>query len=144
MQIREMMTPNPVCCTPDTELQQAAQMMAEHDCGALPVVENERSRTPIGMITDRDIVCRVLADGRDPLRAHVSDAMTANPVAVSIDSDLEECERLMEQNQVRRLPVVDQTGGICGIVAQADIALRASLDDVGEVVRDISQPQSLH
>ena len=144
MQIREMMTPNPVCCTPDTDLQQVAQMMAENDCGSLPVVDSESTRKPVGMITDRDIVCRVLADGRDPLRAHASDAMTVNPIAISDDSSLEECARLMEQNQIRRLPVVDKTGGICGIVAQADIALRAPLDDVGEVVRDISQPQSLH
>lgn len=141
MQIRDMMTPDPVCCTPDTDLQHAAQLMLEHDCGSLPVVESASSRRPIGMITDRDIVCRVLADGRNPLQAHVSDAMTPEAISISADCSLEDCESLMEEKQIRRLPVVDKSGGICGIVAQADIALNASLDEAGELLRDVSQPQ---
>jgi CBS domain-containing protein len=140
MQVQSIMTRDPACCTPDTDLQIVARAMVERDCGALPVVDGEQSRKPVGMITDRDIVCRLVADGRNPLDSKVRDAMSESAVTVRQDASLDECERLMEERQVRRIPVVDETGACCGIVAQADIALNAPAKETAEVVKDISQP----
>lgn len=140
MQLRDIMTADPACCTPETNLRDVARVMVDEDCGALPVLENEQSRKPIGIVTDRDIVCRLVAQGRNPLDSTARDAMTGEAVTVRQDASLEECEKLMEQKQVRRVPVVDQNGACCGIVAQADIALRAGSRQAGEVVKDISRP----
>lgn len=93
-------------------------LMVEHDCGAIPVVEDERNRKPVGIVTDRDITCRTVAEGKNPLEMTVGDCMTGSCATVSQKDDVEDCCRIMEENQVRRVPVVDDGG----IVAQADIA----------------------
>lgn len=140
MQVHDIMTRDPACCTPETSLRDVARTMVDEDCGALPVVENEQTRKPIGMVTDRDIVCRLVAEGRNPLESKARDAMTGEAVTVPQDASLEDCEKLMEQKQLRRIPVVDANGACCGIVAQADIALRADAREAGEVVKDVSRP----
>jgi CBS domain-containing protein len=142
MQVKEIMTPDPVCCTPDTMLQRVAEMMVEHDCGEIPVVENKANMLPVGVITDRDITCRTVARGLNPLIMTVADCMTTPPVTVMPDMTLEECCRVMEENQIRRVVVVDASGACVGIVAQADIARHASKHDAGEVVREVSEPSS--
>jgi len=114
--------------------------MCDNDCGEIPVVdENER---PMGVITDRDIACRVVAEGRDPSRTRVREVMSTPVVTARPQMAVEDVCRLMEENQVRRVPVVDDEGVCCGIVAQADIALNAPEHETAEVVRDISQPTS--
>ncbi|PYS78494.1 MAG: CBS domain-containing protein [Acidobacteria bacterium] len=116
------MTPDPTCCTPDTTLQRVAEMMVEHDCGEIPVVDNVASMLPVGVITDRDITCRTVAKGLNPLTLTVADCMTTPCVTVTPDTSLAECCRILEENQIRRVPVVDAGGTCCGIVALADIA----------------------
>lgn len=139
MKVREVMTENPTCCTPETGLQEVAQMMVECDCGCIPVVDNEDSKMPIGMITDRDITCRVVAQGRNPLELTARDAMTSTVVSVTPETSLEDCLDLMEESQIRRIAVVDENGCMCGIVAQADVALKADEDKTAEVVQEVSK-----
>ena len=140
MQVKEIMTADPACCIPEAGLQEVAQMMVDHDCGEIPVVVNKETRLPIGVITDRDIVCRTVARGLNPLDLTVAECMSKPCLTVTPDMSLEECTRIMEENQIRRVPVVDADGSCCGIVALADIALHAKKSLAGEVVKEISEP----
>jgi len=139
MKISEVMTENPTCCTPETGLQEVAKMMVECDCGCIPVVDSADTKMPIGMITDRDITCRVVAQGRNPLDLMARDAMTSTVVSVTPDTPLDECLELMEESQIRRIAVVDENGCMCGIVAQADIAMNADQEKTAEVVQEVSK-----
>jgi CBS domain-containing protein len=138
--IQEVMTKDPACCIPTMPLQQVARLMVDHDCGEIPVVESDASLRPIGVITDRDIVCRALAEGRNPMELTAGDCMTNTVVTVGSDKSVDECCKVMEHHQIRRVPVVDARGRCVGIVSQADIARRVSEKAVGEVVRDVSKP----
>jgi CBS domain-containing protein len=140
MQVQEIMTKKPFCCTPEINLSQVARMMAEHDCGAIPVLENEQSGRPIGMITDRDIACRAVAEEANPLDLTAADCMSSPAITVTPDTSVEDCCNIMERAQVRRVPVVDSRGGCCGIVAQADIARHGAMRETAEVVKRVSQP----
>ena len=143
MEVREVMTESPTCCTPETGLQEVAQMMVDCDCGCIPVVDSNDTKIPIGMITDRDITCRVVAQGRNPLDLTAREAMTSTVVSVTPDTSLEECLDLMEESQVRRIAVVDQDGKICGIVAQADVARNADDQRTAEVVQEVSKASGM-
>jgi CBS domain-containing protein len=140
VQVKEVMTNNPVCCEPDTPLRQVAQLMVAHDCGEIPVLDDSRVRHPIGVITDRDIVTRTVAEGRNPLELSARECMTTTVVTITPDRSVNDCCELMERHQIRRVPVVDAQGALCGIVSQADIARRVSERAAGEVVRDVSKP----
>lgn len=140
MQVREIMTSDPVCCTPDTDLQRVAEMMVQHDCGAIPVVDNNDSKHALGIVTDRDIVTRVIAKGNNPLQMRARDAMTEQVITISDEASLEEAEKMMEDNQVRRLIVESKESACVGILAQADIARHAPADQTKEVLERISQP----
>jgi CBS domain-containing protein len=139
MQVKDIMTPGPSCCTRDTSLTDVARLMAKQDCGAIPVAEGGSGRL-IGMITDRDIVCRTLAYGKDPFEMAVGDCMTSPVATVTPESNLEECVGSMQRNQIRRVPVVDQNGRCCGMVAQADLARYAPERQTAQTVKQVSQP----
>jgi len=136
MEVRDLMTADPVCCDPDTGLQDVAKMMLENDCGAIPVVEDGK---PTGIVTDRDITCRAVALGKNPLEMTASDIMSSPVETVTEDTSLEDLCEVMEDEQIRRVVVVDADGRVCGIVAQADLAEYAD-DEVAEVVEKISEP----
>jgi CBS domain-containing protein len=140
MKVKDVMTADPACCTSETTLQDVAQMMIEYDCGEIPVTKNEKTKVPIGVITDRDIVCRTVALGLNPLDLTVADCMSKPCVTVTPDMSLEECSRILEENKIRRVPVVDADGSCCGIVSLADIALRAGKGVAAEVVKEVSEP----
>ena len=142
MNVKEIMTKNPACCTTDSSLQEAAKMMKENDCGCIPVVESEDSKKPVGVITDRDICCRTVAEGKNPLDLTVKDAMTSNVETVKENTSVEDCCNLMEDKQIRRVVVVDDNGDCCGIVAQADIAINAGDNKTAEVVQKVSKTTS--
>jgi len=142
MNVSEIMTKDPACCTPDTGLQEVAQMMVDSDCGCIPVVDSEDSKMPVGMITDRDITCRVVAKGQNPLDLTAQDAMTTTVVSITPDTSIEDCCDLMEESQIRRVAVVDENGACCGIIAQADIAANLSGNKTGEVVQEVSKGAS--
>ena len=138
MKVKEIMTNDPTCCTDTVSLHEAAQMMANYNCGAIPVVESRENKKPIGMVTDRDITIRTLAHNKNPLKMVVGEVMTDNPITVTPETSIEECCQTMEKNQIRRVPVVDEAGVLCGIVAQADVARKAPGYEVAELVKDIS------
>lgn len=140
MQVREVMTADPACCTSDTALSDIALLMIDNDCGEIPVVDDLEGRHLVGVVTDRDIVCRAVAEGKSPTDTTAADVMTDSVITVRDDADLDDCCKKMETHQVRRVPVVDEDGACCGIVAQADIALEGSDGETAEVVKDVSQP----
>ena len=138
MELNTVMTANPACCKQDTPLRQVAQMMADNDCGMIPVVDQQDM--PVGVITDRDIAVRAVAGGKDTTRASAADYMTTPVRTVGQDSTLADCVAAMEAGQVRRIPVVDAQGKLCGVVAQADIALTGNDKVTGEIVQQVSRP----
>ena len=142
MQVREIMTENPACAMPDMGLQEVAQLMRDCDCGAIPVVENQNSGKCIGIVTDRDIVMRCLADGKNPLTCRAQDAMSSQVITVYADERLEDAIRAMEDNEIRRIVVVDENDRCIGMLSQADIALNAPENKTAELVRDISEPSA--
>ena len=138
MKVQDIMTDNPACCTPESTLEDAARLMIENDCGEIPVVDSFESAMPVGVITDRDIVCRTIGKGLNPLEMSVGDCMSTPPISVSPDSSLDECYQLLEENQIRRVPVVDANGKCVGILSLADIARNAPRADAGEVLQEVS------
>ncbi len=140
MNVQDIMTRDPACCTPQTNLRDVAQMMNECDCGAIPVVESSDSKKLVGMVTDRDITLRAVSQGKNPLEMSAGDVMSSPVVSARAEDDLQTVARMMEDNQVRRVPVVDQNNAILGILAQADLALQGSDELTGEVVERVSRP----
>jgi len=118
-------------------------MMMQCDCGEIPVVDSRESMRPIGVITDRDITIRVVAEGRNPLEMKTSDCMTQPCITVSADGSIMDCIQLLEKHQIRRIPVVDARGRCCGIVSQADVARRID-HHAAEVLKQVSQPAEEH
>ena len=142
MIVKEIMTNDPACCTSETSLQEVGQMMVDNDCGEIPVVENKETKRPIGVITDRDIVCRTVARGLNPMELTAADCMSEPCVTVTPEMSVEECSRIMEEHKIRRVPVVDSAGSCCGIVALADIVLYAKKTVAAEVVKEVSESTS--
>lgn len=136
--IRELMTKNPKTVEPSATVVDAARVMKQQDVGPVPVVENGDRLA--GIVTDRDIVLRVVAEGRDPQSTTVGETMSRDLATVDPDQPLDEALRLMARHQVRRLPVCEEDGRLVGIVAQADIATELGDDRVtGQVVEEISR-----
>jgi len=140
MKARDVMTLFPATCTPDTTIAAAARLMVSADCGAIPVI-GETDERPVGVITDRDMVVRALAQDRGP-ELRVRDCMTSPAITVTEDASLHEVITLLEQRQIRRVIVVAEDGRCVGIIAQADIAEHASRDTAGELLHEISRPLS--
>jgi CBS domain-containing protein len=138
MQAKDIMTPDPCCCAQDDTLRDCAKMMVDFDCGEIPVTDAQGN--PIGVITDRDICCRAVAKGMDTNNARVGDVMTTPAITVSLSDSEERCIGVMEEHMIRRVPVVDENGIVCGIVAQADIAKRLAPQPVSHLLREVSEP----
>jgi CBS domain-containing protein len=141
MQVEQIMTRSPAVCFPQSTLEDVARLMLQRNCGMIPVVDTAVSMVPVGVITDRDITCRTVGIGMDPLGMAVGDVMSKRPLTVHPFESLDTCVKVMEQNDIRRVLVVDDKGKCIGIVAQADIAKNAPADEVAELVKDISQGQ---
>ena len=135
--IRDVITSNPCSIDADKSVAYAAKMMREEDVGLAPIVEAERL---VGMLTDRDITVRVVAEGKDPEQVKVRDvASSSQLVTVSPQQDLDEALRMMAKHQIRRLPVVEEDGKLVGVVAQADVAREGDDAATGRLVEEISQ-----
>jgi CBS domain-containing protein len=134
--VRESMTSNPCAIDADKPVSYAAKMMKDEDVGFAPIVEGNRL---IGTVTDRDIVVRVVAEGKDPDSLRVTEIATRQLVTVDPQQDLDEALRLMARHQVRRIPVVEEDGRLVGVVAQADVARDADESKTGEAVEQISR-----
>jgi len=138
--VRDVMSQTLEVCNPDTELDYVARMMADRDCGAIPVVEDTDTMKPVGIITDRDIVVRIIARGESPADRQARDCMSTNLLCVKPQDTLRHAIEELEQHQLRRALVVDDGGHLCGILATADIARRASREESAELIKDVSAP----
>ena len=134
--ISELMSSNPCAIEADKPVAYAARMMKDEDVGLAPIVEGDRL---VGTLTDRDIVTRVIAEGRDPQSVAVREVASTDLVTIDPQQDLGEALQLMARNQVRRLPVVEEDGRLVGVVAQADVAREAKDKQTGELVEEISK-----
>ena len=143
MKCREIMTKDPVCCLPDDEVQKAAQLMKDENVGVIPIIEDEDTKTLLGIVTDRDLALRVVAEARDLDSTRIKDVMTTGAVSCQPEDDLQKALDAMEENQVRRIPVVDSNQKIVGIIAQADVATRlGEPESTAAVVEEISKSQA--
>ena len=145
MKAQDIMTKNPACVTPDTTLVDAARLMKEENVGIVPVIESTGSRRLVGVVTDRDIAIRAVAEGRDGVTTSVGSVMTSDVRTTTADDSVDDVMKLMGSEQVRRIPVVDDRGVLVGIISQADIVLDAKDDKRAEkTVEQISQPTGKH
>ena len=143
----DAMTQNVATVHPNDSVSYAARVMGECDCGAIPVVD--RQGRMVGMITDRDIAIRLVGNGVETMHARVNDCMTDEVFACHVDDSLQECMRLMKHHQIRRVPIVDDSNRIVGIVSQADLAQHAAENSgrgerraMTDVVCAVSEPTS--
>jgi CBS domain-containing protein len=143
MKAEDIMTREPATVTPETPLDEAARLMKDQNVGMLPVVEAEGSLKLSGVVTDRDIVIRHVAEGHTS-PCSVQEAMTSNIATARPDSDVEEVMSLMASEQVRRIPIVDERGSLVGVIAQADIVREGNDRKAEKTVEEISQPYGKH
>jgi CBS domain-containing protein len=137
----EVMTINPACCLPSDAVSSAAQWMKEENVGSIPVIESEQTKKLIGIVTDRDLALRVVADGRDGQSTKVEDVMTHGVVTCNVDDNIQKAVSAMAEHQLRRVPVVDNSYRIVGIISQADVATRVDQPaETAKMVKEISQP----
>jgi CBS domain-containing protein len=135
--VRDVMTSDPACVRENDGIVEAARIMKREDAGVVPIIDGDRKLT--GIITDRDIVVRLVAEGRNPLDCKVSEAMTKNIRSVGEDATVDEVMRIMRGANVRRVPVCDDGGRIVGIVSMGDLAETGDKGKVADVVQDISE-----
>lgn len=145
MRVRDVMTKDPACVTRGSTIREAAQVMQRENVGVVPVIEEQGSKRLVGVVTDRDIAIRVVAEGRDG-GTRVSEVMSSNRITTcKADDDVSEAMQAMSEEQLRRIPIVDDGGLLVGIVAQADIVRKGQDKAQAErVVRDISEPGGKH
>lgn len=139
MQVRDIMTNRLAYCTPQANLEEVAEMMVQYDCGAIPVID-PGSNKALGLITDRDIVCRAVAAHKNPAGVTAEQVMSEPVAAVTPQSTLDECLAKMEAAQMRRMLVVDESGKLCGLVSQADIVRALPEHEIAELLKDVSAP----
>ena len=140
MKCNEVMTKNPVCCSPNDSVVKAAQLMKRSDIGSIPIIETEETKKLVGILTDRDLALKVVAEGRNPQSIKVEEVMTHTVITCRTDDDLQNALEIMAEYQLRRIPVVDSDNRIIGIIAQADVATRLDQPEkTAAMVKDISQ-----
>ena len=145
MKAQDIMAKDPRCVTPRTSIQEAARLMKTEDVGALPVIESDSSRKLVGIITDRDITIRAVADGRDIGSVTVNDVMSKGATTAKASDTVDDVMKVMGREQVRRIPIVDDRDQLVGIVSQADVVLKAKSDSKSEhTVEKISEPGGRH
>ena len=135
----EIMTKDPECCVPSDSVMKAAQLMKSEDVGPIPIVEDKEEKKLTGIVTDRDLAIKVVAEARDPKTTQVEEVMSEGLVTCRENDDVQSVLKLMEDNQIRRIPVVDQGDHLLGIIAQADVATRLGSRTTGRVVEQVSQ-----
>ena len=139
MKIREVMSRDPVCCVLSDSAQTVGKILCDRNIGSMPVVVDHQSRKIVGMITDRDLCCSVIAQGMNPKTTQIGKLIVSAPVTCRDGENIETCERLMQEHQIRRIPIVDAQERVIGIVAQADLALKDTPERVSKTVAEISK-----
>jgi len=142
MRIRNVMTKDPCCCLPDEPAVKAASIMRQEKAGIVPVIDNAQSRRIVGVVTDRDLCMNVVAESRHPNEVAVKDCMTTRVVTCSANDSVERAMQLMQENQIRRIPVTDENGGLLGIVALGDLVSRGTpkSTQTHETLKVVSMP----
>ena len=136
----EVMTKNPVCCVPDNMVIKAADLMKSDHVGSIPVIENEQTQKLVGIVTDRDLALKVVAEGLDAKSTKVETIMTRKVVTCSPEDDVQKAVDAMSKHQLRRIPVVDDDNKILGIIAQADVAIHFDHPKkTAAMIKEISQ-----
>lgn len=136
----DVMTKNPVCCLPDDMVAKVAQLMQSGNIGSIPVIENEQTQKLVGIVTDRDLALKIVAQGQDAKSTKVEAVMTRQIVTCRAEDDLQKALDTMAEHQLRRIPIVDTDNKIVGIIAQADVATRVNQPDkTAAMVKEISQ-----
>ena len=138
MKVKDLMTQDPATLGPNATIGEAATLVKQEDCGSIPIVDDGRL---VGIVTDRDIVVRAIAAGKEPKRTRISEIMSADPITVRPDDSVDEAEQAMRERQVRRLPVVED-GRLVGIIVTAQLARNESERETGETIKEISTPAS--
>lgn len=142
MRVQDLMTSNVSCVQASDTIQKAAQVMQSVNAGSVPVCQDQNNKKVVGILTDRDIVLKAIATGRDS-NAKVSDCMSTQVVTVTQDTDAHEAADLMAQHMIRRLPVVDNSGNLIGICSIGDLAtVDIHINEAGDALNKISQPTS--
>ena len=142
MRVKHLMTKDPTCCVAADTAQRAAAIMRDEHIGIVPVIDNEQRRALVGVVTDRDLCMNVVAEGRDPKTVTVEACMTTAVVTCAPGDAVAKATELMKENQIRRVPVVDEHGALQGIVAMADLVERAELKatETHETLKRVSVP----
>ena len=137
---RDVMTEDLVCCTPGDRVSEVAKLMKREDIGPVLIVDNNKDKTLVGIVTDRDLALKVVGEGRDPNSTRVEEVMSRKLVTCHADDNVENALKAMAQYQLRRIPVVSENMRLVGIISQADVATRVDEPEkTAEVVREISQ-----
>ena len=140
----EVMTKNPVCCLPNDVVAKVAQLMKSENVGSIPVIENEQAKKLIGIVTDRDLTLKVVAEGLDSKSIKAEAVMTLEVVTCLADDDLQKALDVMAKHQLRRIPVIDKDHKVVGIIAQADVAIRLNQPEkTAEMVKGISKANEI-
>jgi CBS domain-containing protein len=140
MQVQEVMTQHPLSCRATDTAQVVAQILRDEDIGSIPVIEDGVSKRLIGIITDRDLCCGIVADGLNPKTTCIEAYVTRDPVTCRPEQSLDSCEKLMQMHQIRRMMVDDQDLRCIGIVSEADVARADESDKVHRTLAEISKP----
>lgn len=141
----EVMTNNPYCCLPDDVVSEAAQLMRNENIGSLPVIESMQTRKLVGIVTDRDLALRIVAEGVDPKSTQVGLVMTRGVVTCLASDDFQKALDAMVDHQLRRIPVLDNDNKLVGIIAQADVATRVDQPErTAQMLKEISQARRDH
>jgi len=142
MKVHEVMTKNPACCCPSSSVLTAVTIMQQRDVGILPVIQDPSTPRLVGVVTDRDLCLHVVAGGRDPADSWIRECMTKGPICCAVEDDIRYALELMEEHQVRRLPVVNAKREVAGIVSLSDLVGKGSINsgEIATALRTICEP----
>jgi CBS domain-containing protein len=143
MKVREIMSHHPICCCLQDTAQTVARTLRDQNIGSVPVIADRESQQLVGIITDRDLCCSILADGRNPATTLIESFITRDPVTCRTEQSVDSCARLMQVHQIRRIVVIDADGHCIGIVSQADLARSTQPDGLHKTVSEISRPSQI-
>lgn len=136
--LKDVMSTEVSFATPETSLADVAKMMVHVNCGEIPVVNNETEKSILGVITDRDIVCRTLGVGKNPMKLIAQDCMTTQVVTANKEASISEGIEIMKSNKIRRIPIVDDNKNLCGIVSLADLVGEGDTNQTMEMIQEVS------
>lgn len=141
--VQEVMTKKILWATPESSLFEVAELMVRGKCGEIPLVKDSNDLELVGVITDRDIVCRTLGTGKNPAHLSARDCMTSGVVTGELNMTVNDCIDIMEENQIRRLPIINEEGKFCGIISQSDVVREVGEYEAVEILERISPPLNL-